>query len=116
MNTVNTEKNEDRRLRVSPRPWKYRPDAEDIVDQHGCIVADLFGVCEGEEHDPNGYLLAAAPAMYEELNALLAALEFSMDLFGVTPEQMEKVFPHSREKIASLRKLLAAARGEGESC
>lgn len=110
MNTVNTEKNEDQRLRVSPGPWRYRPDAEDIVDQNGRIVADLFGVCEGEEHDPNGYLLAAAPAMYAELKDLLDAME--QHLFPQVAPGVD--FPAVTAKKFQLRKLLAAARGEGE--
>lgn len=111
MNTVNTEKNEDRRLRVSPRPWKYRPDAEDIVDQHGRIIADFLGNCNGPERAANGYLMAAAPAMYAELKDLLDAME--QHLFPQVAPGVD--FPAVTAKKFQLRKLLAAARGKGVS-
>ena len=106
MNTVNTEKNEDRRLRVSPRPWKYRPDAEDIVDQHGRIIADFLGICNGPEQAANGHLMAAAPQLYEFVEMFTT----------ISGQILLSSADNGAELYQKALDLIALANGEGESC
>ena len=107
-------------MKHTPGPWKYYrdnyPAGPAIVPKHGPVIAELWNddsIRNREEHEANAHLIAAAPAMYEALEAAIDAVmwmsgasDFSDD--GIAHDGWLKVRP----QIAEWQKVLAAARGE----
>ena len=106
MKTENTVKNEGRREAFSPTPWKYRADALDIVDKNGRIIADFLGICSGQEQAANGYLMAAAPQLYEFVEMFTT----------ISGQILLSSADNGAELYQKALDLIALANGEGESC
>lgn len=92
----------------TPEPWEYHPGDGIITanDGHtliGATAASIIG--DAPEDDPNGWLMASAPAMYDAL----AFVEHSLDSLAETwgAEGM------TRTVADRVRAAMAIARGEG---
>lgn len=75
-------------------PWEYDNRMIEVLADNGAEPV-CFDVCS----DENGHLIAAAPEMYEMLDALCTYL-IDLDSLGTT------------HKARQIEKLLAKARGE----
>lgn len=72
----------------TPGPWFYKKDLVTIFSEEGDIC-DLVTSCNGKQMpvEANGYLIAAAPEMYEALKKLKVCIE---DYFGKTEREFLK--------------------------
>ena len=58
----------------TPGPWFYNYDDRCITNQDGVTVINVHGAMSGDNTNADIAMLAAAPAMYEALQALLALI------------------------------------------
>ena len=80
-------------------PWKYRRGVSDIVAENK-LIAHMVRL--GPEDDANGYLLAAAPAMFAALTDVAKFYQDNFDIMPVNFQTMADIIDAA----------LSAARGE----
>ena len=98
-------------LKATPGPWAYdvtvafsdRPDLPCVVDEYRLIVAQCWDDGHSDDEcEANAHLIAAAPDLYEALDAL----EYQL---GGETDAVKRRFADVRSKA---RAALAKARGE----
>lgn len=91
----------------TPGPWEANGNAIETVATPACVIAGVYdesddcGIDSQSEADANAALIAAAPELYDALEALLAA--------GRYPVSRSEPWRKAEKKALAA---LAAARGE----
>lgn len=113
--------------KFTPGPWRYEQEGQKIwaksvggvrMEEANHMIADIRGwghlqyLSNGEKvQDANGFLIAAAPDMYKELEEALNVFRFYQ--FHHASKGHSEKEQNNKQYADNIEKVLAKARGEG---